>query len=113
MNSANQTETFIEIKDVEKVYQVGDNQVPVLKGLSTTVDRGEFIAITGPSGNGKSTLLKMLAGITEYEGKILIDGQDLKDCTYESLAKNIAYISQHPKLFNKSILYNISYGTNH
>ena len=41
-----------------------------------------------------------------------IDGQNLKDCTYESIVNNIAYISQHPKLFNKSILYNIGYGAN-
>jgi len=83
----------------------------VFDDISLDIDGNSKVGIIGPIGSGKSTLLKMLAGITNYEGNILIDGQNLKDCTYESLVKNIAYISQHPKLFNKSILYNISYGT--
>ena len=56
-------ENIIEIIDVDKAYRVGGNDVPVLKGLSLSVEPGEFMAITGPSGNGKSTLLNMITGI--------------------------------------------------
>ena len=83
----------------------------VFDNITVNMAGNSKIGITGPIGSGKSTLLKMLAGITSFEGNILIDGQNLKECTYESTMKNIAYISQHPKLFNRSILYNISYGT--
>jgi len=83
----------------------------VFDNISLDIKGNSKVGIIGPIGSGKSTLLKILAGIINYEGNIFIDGQNLKDCTYESIVNNIAYISQHPKLFNKSILYNIGYGT--
>ena len=101
------TKGNIEFKNISLKY--GDKVV--FDDISLNVKGNMKIGISGPIGSGKSTLLKMLAGVTEYEGAILIDGQNIKDCTYESLTKYIAYISQHPKLFNQSILYNISYGT--
>ena len=56
-------DNFIEIINLGKSFQVGDGTFPVLKGLDFEVEHGEFIAITGPSGNGKSTLLNMITGI--------------------------------------------------
>lgn len=101
------TKGNIQFRNISLRY--GDKVV--FDDISLDVKGNLKVGITGPIGSGKSTLLKMLAGITNYEGDIYIDGQKLKDCTYESTAKYIAYISQHPKLFNQSILYNISYGT--
>lgn len=69
--------------------------------------------LIGPIGSGKTSMLKMLAGIIDYQGEILIDNQNLKNCSYESIVANIAYIPQHPKLFNKSVYYNINYGSSY
>ena len=54
---------IIEVKNVMKAFPVGNTEVTVLKGVSLTVQAGEFVAIVGPSGNGKSTLLNMITGI--------------------------------------------------
>lgn len=70
------------------------------------------VGIIGEMGKGKTTILKMLCGLLDYEGTILIDKQNIKKINYESVMQNIAYISQQPKMFNKNIYYNLSYGTN-
>jgi ABC-type multidrug transport system fused ATPase/permease subunit len=85
----------------------------VIDDLDLHIKGNKTIGIIGPIGSGKSTLLKTLAGITKYKGTIYIDGQKINDCTHESIANNISYISQHPKLFNKSIYHNINYGSNY
>lgn len=72
----------------------------------------KITGIIGSIGSGKTSLLKALANIVEYKGDIYVDGQNIKTLTHESLTKEIAYIPQHPKLFNRTVLYNISYGTN-
>lgn len=97
----------IKLKNIIQKY----NDKFVFNNVSFEIDGNSKIGIIGPIGSGKSTLLKMISGIADYEGDIFIDDQNIKECTYESLTNNIAYISQHPKLFNKSILYNITYGT--
>ncbi|MCK4968175.1 MAG: ATP-binding cassette domain-containing protein, partial [Candidatus Aenigmarchaeota archaeon] len=51
---------IIELKNVKKIYKMGNVEVPALNGVSMTVKRGEFIAIMGPSGSGKSTLMNMV-----------------------------------------------------
>ena len=99
----------IKFENIKLKY---DDKV-IFDNLNLLIDGHSKVGIMGPIGSGKTTLLQMLAGITKYEGNIYIDGQNLKKCTYESIAQHVAYISQHPKLFNKSILYNISYGTNY
>lgn len=95
----------IDLKNINLMY----GNKTIFDNLKINL-KGNTIGIIGPIGCGKSTILKMIAGIIEYEGEILIDGQNIKESSYESVSKNIAYIPQHPKLFNKSILYNISYG---
>jgi ABC-type multidrug transport system fused ATPase/permease subunit len=77
------------------------------------IQGGSKTALVGTIGSGKSTLLKMLSGLHKYEGHIYVDNQDLSKCTYSSIVKHITYISQHTKLFNKTILYNLSYGTDY
>jgi putative ABC transport system ATP-binding protein len=68
---------IIEVADARKSYRVGKLDVPALRGVSFTVDKGEFIAILGPSGSGKSTLFYLLGGLTRATaGKVVIDGDD-------------------------------------
>ena len=97
----------INMKNIYLKY--GDKVI--FRNLNIDIKGGKKIGLIGPIGSGKSTLLKIMAGIINYEGKIYIDKQDIKYCTYESIVKYVAYISQHPKLFNKSILYNLNYGS--
>ncbi len=84
-----------------------------LKLQGNHVNSNRITGIIGSIGSGKTSLLKALANIVEYDGDIYINDQNLKTCSHDSLAKEIAYIPQHPKLFNKTVLYNISYGTNY
>jgi len=68
---------FIEARDLRKTYRVGKVDVPALRGISFTVQRGEFVTIVGPSGSGKSTLFYMLGGLTRADsGSVIIDGVD-------------------------------------
>ncbi len=57
------TKPVIMVKDLYKVYRIGENRVRALNGVSFSINRGEFCAIVGTSGSGKSTLLNMLAGL--------------------------------------------------
>jgi putative ABC transport system ATP-binding protein len=68
---------FIEARDVRKTYRVGKVEVPALRGISFSVQKGEFVTIVGPSGSGKSTLFYMLGGLTRADsGSVTIDGVD-------------------------------------
>ncbi|MCU0245974.1 MAG: ABC transporter ATP-binding protein [Bryobacter sp.] len=69
---------IIEVHGLQKVYRVGDVDVPALRGVDLTVQRGEFLAIVGPSGSGKSTLFHILGALTPATaGQVRIDGKDL------------------------------------
>jgi putative ABC transport system ATP-binding protein len=68
---------IIEAENLTKVYRVGKVDVPALRGVSFTVERGEFLSIVGPSGSGKSTLFYLLGGLTSpTSGRVIIDGED-------------------------------------
>ncbi|ESZ93605.1 iron-sulfur clusters transporter ATM1 [Sclerotinia borealis F-4128] len=84
---------------------------PILKNLSMTIPAGKKIAIVGPSGCGKSTVLRLLFRFYDVqEGRILIDGQDIRNVSLESLRKAIGVVPQDTPLFNDSIEHNIRYG---
>ncbi len=68
---------FIEAVDLRKTYRVGKIDVPALRGISFTVQKGEFVSVVGPSGSGKSTLFYLLGGLTRADsGRVVIDGDD-------------------------------------
>ncbi len=69
---------LIDIRDITKVYQMGQEQVHALSGVTVGVDRGEYVAVMGPSGSGKSTLMHILAGLDRPTGgTVLVDGTEI------------------------------------
>lgn len=68
---------FIEAVDLHKTYHVGKIEVPALRGISFSIQKGEFVSVVGPSGSGKSTLFYLLGGLTQPDsGHVVIDGAD-------------------------------------
>ncbi|TFG00191.1 MAG: ABC transporter ATP-binding protein [Promethearchaeota archaeon] len=85
----------------------------ILEDINIKINAGETIAILGPTGSGKSTLIKLIPRFYDVsEGKILIDGKDVKKYKFESLRKQIGYVSQERVLFSRSIKDNIRFGNN-
>ena len=69
--------SFIEARELRKTFRVGKVDVPALRGISFSVEKGEFVTVVGPSGSGKSTLFYLLGGLTHADsGSVLIDGVD-------------------------------------
>lgn len=83
----------------------------ILKNLSFTVRKGETVALVGPTGAGKSTIVKLLPRLYDVQGgEILIDGRSLKQYTQRSLRENISFVPQEPFLFFDTIRANIAFG---
>jgi putative ABC transport system ATP-binding protein len=79
---------MIEIIDLKKSYYVGDEEMPVLKGVTFNIADGEFIAIMGPSGSGKSTLMHLLGALdSPTSGMYLLDGKDMSKLSEDELAE--------------------------
>jgi len=90
---------IIETENVTKVYRVGKVDVPALRGVSLTVERGHFVSIVGPSGSGKSTLFYLLGGLTRASsGRVMVDGNDfaqMSDAQRTSMRKSkIGFVFQ-------------------
>ncbi len=90
---------LLEMEDVWKIYNLGKIDVKVLRGVSLSIDEGEFIAVLGPSGSGKSTLLNMMSCLdTPTEGRIRFEGDDVSSMNEDELAsvrgKKIGFIFQ-------------------
>ena len=79
---------LIQLEQVTKIYDSGENAVQALRGVDVAIERGEFVAVIGPSGSGKSTLMHILGCLdTPSSGKYWLDGQDVAEMTNRSLAR--------------------------
>jgi subfamily B ATP-binding cassette protein MsbA len=84
---------------------------PVLSGVDLTIRRGETVALVGPSGGGKTTLVNLLPRLYDAgSGRITFDGIDLRDATLDSLRRQVGLVTQETVLFDTSVRENIAYG---
>ena len=98
----------VEFRDVVFGY---NPDRPVLKGLNWKIKAGQTVAIVGPTGAGKSTIISLLTRFYDIQsGAILIDGYDLRDVTQKSLRRQVGVVPQEPFLFTGTIADNIRYG---
>lgn len=92
-------------------FKYSDNAEHVLDDINIEIKKGESVAIVGPSGGGKTTLCNLIPRFYDCdEGRILIDGKDIKDLTLSSLRKNVGVVQQDVYLFSGSVRDNILYG---
>jgi ATP-binding cassette subfamily B protein len=97
--------------DLDNVSFGYDAARPILKGVSLHVEPGQTVAIVGSSGSGKSTIGRLLFRFYDVSGgALLIDGQDVRDVTQDSLHAQIGVVPQDTVLFNDTVHYNIAYG---
>lgn len=102
----------VEFRDVSFSYGTNrQNTEPVLKNVSFTVEPDEYVGIVGPTGAGKSTLVKLLMRMYDADsGTIHMDGTSVRDIDPRSLRSAISYVSQEPYLFHGTVRENIAYG---
>ena len=91
--------TLLSLRNVEKIYHMGDVQVPVLSGVDLDLDAGELVVLVGPSGSGKSTLLNIIGGIdTPTLGEVFFEGRNLTKAGEAELTmyrrRNIGFVFQ-------------------
>lgn len=108
-------EQYVEIPNSTYTFQnvrfgYGDDR-EILKGISFQTEPGTVTALVGPSGGGKSTIAKLMAGLWDpSSGSVLLGGVDLRDIPVEQLMENVSYVAQDVFLFDKSIRENIRMG---
>src|SRR5262249_55255621 len=92
-------------------FRYKPDEAPVIKDLTATVERGQMVAIVGPSGAGKSTLMALIARLYDpQQGRILIDGIDLRDLDVGSWRRRLAVVAQDVFIFNETVAHNIRLG---
>jgi putative ABC transport system ATP-binding protein len=109
----------VRVENLSKDYKLGDERVVALANVNLNIDKGVFLALAGPSGNGKSTLLNMIGCIdTPSEGRVLINGRDVSGRTPDELAglraRTIGFVFQTFNLFPVLTAYeNVEYPLHH
>lgn len=98
---------ILDCQNIIKTYTNGDNTTTVLKNVSFSIDKGEFVAITGPSGSGKSTMMHIIGALdTPTSGKFSIDGHDVSKLSEDELAeirsKKIGFVFQSFNLLSRT-----------
>lgn len=84
----NNGQSLIELRSIERVYQMGSQQVRALNGVSLDVERNEYVAIMGPSGSGKSTMMNIVGCLdSPTAGEYILNGNDVSDMTDDQLAR--------------------------
>ena len=102
---------MIHADSIYKTFSTKSGDLPVLRGVSLSLGAGESLAIMGPSGTGKSTLLNLILRLYDAtDGSVLLDGLDVRDLKLASLRSQIAVVLQDNLLFAASIRDNIAYG---
>ena len=104
-------EGTIAFQNIGFYYTDGNMKTPVFEDFNLHIPAGQRVGLVGLSGAGKTTLTKLLLRLSDIQdGRILIDGQNVADCTQQSLRRSIAYVPQEALLFHRTIAENISYG---
>ena len=99
---------MIRLKDVEMEYPNGTRAI---RGISTTIEDGEFVFLVGPSGSGKSTVAKLMAGFWDASGgTVRYGGRDVREIPFEQLMEHVSYVAQDTFLFDATIADNIRLG---
>lgn len=77
---------FVKLKNVTKIYQMGEVQIRAVDGIDFSIDKGEFVVVVGPSGAGKTTVLNILGGMDKASGgEVLVDGKDISGYSQKQL----------------------------
>ena len=106
---AQNTSGTIELKDVCFSYNA---ERPVLSGISLSVSRGERVALAGTSGNGKSTIARLIARLYDPRaGGVFVEGVDVRDIKIKSLRSSVIFVPQDPVLFDVTLRENLLYGS--
>lgn len=104
---------LVELKDIYKIYHMGDSEIHALDGISLTIDHGEFVAIVGQSGSGKSTCMNIIGCLdVPTKGTYRLNGKDISRYSQDELAevrnKMLGFIFQQYNLIPKlSVLENV------
>lgn len=93
------SDCFVEIRDLRKIYRMGETQVKALDGVSLEIPKGALVVLIGPSGSGKSTMLYLIGGLdTPTSGSIIVDGKSVESMDENDLARyrreNLGFIFQ-------------------
>ena len=109
--------SFIEFKDVKKIYKMGEVEIPALAGVDFQIEKGEFVVIAGASGAGKSTILNILGGMdSSTSGEIIVDGAKISDFNAKELTTyrryDIGFVFQFYNLVqNLTVVENVELAT--